>query len=48
LHKKNIYNSWLIPYFKLGGTGKGVDLRDKIKATDFYQKKGKEISNVKI
>ena len=48
LHKKYNYNTWLIPYLKLGGTGKGFDLRDKIKATDFYQKRGKEISNIKI
>ncbi len=48
LHKKYNFICWLLPYIKIGGSGKGFDLSDKIKATDFVQKKGKEEVNVKI
>lgn len=48
LHKKYNFICWLLPYIKIGGSGKGFDLKGKIKATDFYQKKGKEQNKVKI
>jgi len=48
LHKKYNFICWLLPYLKIGGSGKGFDLKGKIKATDFYQKKGKEQKKVKI
>lgn len=48
LHKKYSYVTWLLPCLKLGGTGKGFNLKDKIQATDFYQKKGKEVKKVVV
>lgn len=49
LHKKYNFICWLLPYLKLGHPGKGFSLKDKISASDFYQKKGKEVqkSNLK-
>lgn len=48
LHKKYSYVTWLLPCLKVGGTGKGFNLKDKIQATDFYQKKGKEVKKVVV
>lgn len=48
LHKKYQFIRWLLPYIKLGGSGKGFDLSDKIQATNFFQKKGKEIKNTDL
>ena len=42
LQKKYIFLIWLLPYLKIGSTGKGFDLSSKIQATNFYQKKGQE------
>lgn len=42
LHKKYNFIVWLLPYLKIGKPGTGFNLDDKIKATDFYQKKGDE------
>lgn len=42
LHKKYNFIIWLLPYLKIGSTGKGFDLSSKIQASNFYQKKGKE------
>ncbi|MBQ7872612.1 MAG: type I restriction endonuclease subunit R [Clostridia bacterium] len=48
LHKKYNFVCWLLPYLDIGGSGKGFDLRDKIQASNFYQKKGKEATgNIK-
>lgn len=48
LHKKYNFIVWLLPYLKIGKTGTGFDLKGKIKASDFYQKKGKEESRGKL
>ena len=42
LHKKYNFIVWLLPYLKIGKPGTGFNLDDKIKATDFYQKRGEE------
>ena len=42
LHKKYNFIVWLLPYLKIGRPGSGFNLDDKIKASEFYQKKGKE------
>lgn len=42
LHKKYNFIVWLLPYLKIGSSGAGFDLKDKIQASNFYQKKGKE------
>ena len=43
LHKKYNFIVWLLPYLKIGHPGTGFDLKGKIQATNFYQKKGKEV-----
>ena len=48
LHKKYRFVCWLLPYLKTGGAGKGFDLSDKIQATNFVQKKGKEVKNTEV
>lgn len=48
LHQKYNFICWLLPYIKIGHSGKGFDLKGKIQATDFYQKKGKEQNKVNI
>ena len=48
LHKKYRFVCWLLPYLKIGGTGKGFDLSDKIQATSFFQKKGQEVKEPNI
>ena len=48
LHQKYNFICWLLPYLKMGGSGNGFDLRGKIVASDFFQKKGKEENSVKI
>ena len=48
LHKKYNFIVWLLPYLKIGRTGTGFDLKGKIEATNFYQKKGKEVTVSKI
>lgn len=45
LHMKYYFITWLLPYLKIGSSGAGVNLKGKIEATDFYQKKGDEISH---
>ena len=47
LHMKYNYICWLLPFIKMGRSGKGFDLVDKIQATNFYQKRGKE-ENVRV
>ena len=42
LHKKYNFIVWLLPYLKVEKTGVGFDLKGKIEATNFYQKKGQE------
>lgn len=42
LHKKYNFIVWLLPYLKIGSPGTGFDLKGKIQASNFYQKKGKE------
>lgn len=42
LHKKYNFIVWLLPYLKIGSAGSGFDLKGKIQASNFYQKKGKE------
>ena len=42
LHKKYNFIVWLLPYLKIGTPGGGFDLKGKIQASNFYQKKGKE------
>lgn len=42
LHKKYNFIVWLLPYLKIGSPGAGFDLKGKIQASNFYQKKGKE------
>lgn len=42
LHKKYNFIVWLLPYLKVGRPGGGFNLKGKIQATNFYQKKGKE------
>ena len=42
LHKKYNFIVWLLPYLKIGAPGAGFDLKGKIQASKFYQKKGKE------
>lgn len=48
LHKKYNFIVWLMPWLKKGKPGSGFDLSDKIKASDFYQKKGEEIKKSKM
>lgn len=48
LHKKYSFVTWLLPYLSIGGAGKGFDLKDKIQASNFVQKKGKEETSAKI
>lgn len=48
LHKKYNYIVWLLPYLKIGKSGQGFDLKGKIQASNFFQKKGKEEIKVKI
>jgi len=48
LHKKYSFITWLIPFLKKGKPGTGFDLNGKIKASDFYQKKGEEIKKSKM
>lgn len=48
LHQKYNFICWLLPYIKMGGSGQGFDLKGKIQASDFYQKKGKEQNKVKV
>lgn len=48
LHKKYNFICWLLPYLKIGSSGKGFDLSNKIQAFDFFQKKGKEEKSTKI
>lgn len=48
LHKKYNYIVWLLPYLKIGKSGQGFDLKGKIQASNFLQKKGKEEIKVKI
>lgn len=48
LHKKYRFVCWLLPYIKMGGSGKGFDLSDKIQATNFFQKKGQEVKKAEI
>lgn len=48
LHKKYNFIVWLLPYLKVGRPGPGFDLKGKIEASNFYQKKGKEVSKGKI
>lgn len=43
LHKKYKFIVWLLPYLKPGQPGDGFDLKGKIDASDFYQKKGQEV-----
>ncbi len=43
LHKKYNYICWLLPYLKMGSSGQGFDLKGKIEASAFYQKKGEEV-----
>lgn len=49
LHKKYLYITWLVPDLYIGEYGTGFDLKGKIEATNFYQKKVKEqkTSNLK-
>lgn len=42
LHKKYNFIVWLLPYLRVGEPGVPFDLKGKIQATKFYQKKGKE------
>jgi len=48
LHKKYNFITWLLPYLKKGKPGSGFDLSGKIKASDFYQKKGDEVKSSKM
>ena len=48
LHKKYNFIVWLLPYLKIGSPGTGFDLKGKIQATNFYQKKGKEQKGGKL
>jgi len=48
LHKKYNFITWLIPFIRKGKPGTGFDLNGKIKASDFYQKKGDEIKKSKM
>ena len=48
LHKKYSFITWLQPYLKKGKPGEGFDLTGKIKASDFYQKKGEEVKGTKM
>ena len=43
LHKKYNFIVWLLPYLKVEKTGVGFDLKGKIQASNFYQKKGAEV-----
>lgn len=43
LHKKYLFLTVLLDQLNIGGTGTGVDLRGKLSATGFIQKKEKEI-----
>ena len=48
LHKKYNFIVWLLPYLKIGRPGDGFDLKGKIQATNFYQKKGVETKKVTV
>ena len=48
LHKKYNFIVWLLPYLKVGKPGEGFDLKGMIQATNFYQKKGKEVKKEKV
>ena len=45
LHKKYLFLTVLLDQLNIGSTGTGVDLRGKLEATNFVQKKGKETLN---
>lgn len=45
LHKKYNFASYLVSYLKVRNSGNGFDLKDKITATNFVQKKTSEIVN---
>ena len=40
LHKKYLYITYLLPYLQVSGAGSGFDLKGKIEASLFLQKKG--------
>lgn len=48
LHKKYNFIVWLLPYLKIGTPGTGFDLKGKIQATNFYQKKGEEQKGINL
>lgn len=48
LHKKYLFVSALIDYVDIGQPGSGYDLRGKVKAINFVQKKGKEYKDEKL
>ncbi len=48
LHKKYLFITWLLPMLKIGSSGSGFDLREKIEITNIRQKKGKEEKISKI
>lgn len=48
LHKKYNFIVWLLPYLKIGSPGAGFDLKGKIQASNFYQKKGAEQKSSKL
>lgn len=48
LHKKYNFIVWLLPYLKIGSPGTGFDLKGKIQASNFYQKKGTEQKSVSL
>ncbi len=45
LHKKYNFASYLVSYLKVRSGGSGFDLKDKITATNFVQKKTGEVTN---
>ena len=47
LHKKYNFIVWLLPFLIVGRPGEGFDLKGKIEASNFYQKKGKEVRDPK-
>ena len=48
LHKKYLYISAFIDYVNIGQSGSGYDLKGKVKATKFIQKKDKEYKGEKL
>ena len=44
IHKKYVFITYLLAYLDVSGGGAGFDLRGKIKASNFIQKKGKTYS----